>query len=149
MAAGRQFAASLLLPLVAGALFGGGLALGGMTDPARVIGFLDWFGEWDPTLLFVMGGATAVMGVAWAIRPRLARPALGTKFFIPDRRDIDIRLVAGSALFGIGWGLAGICPGPAVAILGLDPAAILPFLAAMLAGMLAHRLALETNSSLR
>ncbi len=140
---------SLLLPLVAGALFGGGLAIGGMTDPARVIGFLDWFGEWDPTLLFVMGGATAVMGVAWAIRSRLARPVLGTKFFIPDRRNIDVRLVAGSALFGIGWGLAGVCPGPGVAILGLEPLAILPFLGAMLAGMLLHRLAFETNSELK
>lgn len=114
-----------------------------MTDPSRVRGFLDWFGAWDPTLAFVMMGATAVMGLAWAIRPRLARPVLAEAFIIPDRRDIDLRLVAGSTLFGIGWGIAGICPGPAVAILGLEPVAILPFIAAMLVGMLLHRWGFE------
>jgi uncharacterized membrane protein YedE/YeeE len=147
--AGRQLVGSLLLPLVAGGLFGAGLALGGMTDPSRVIGFLNWFGAWDPTLLFVIGGATAIMALAWVIRPRLAQPILGSRFFIPDRRDIDARLVAGSVLFGIGWGLAGICPGPAVAILGLQPTAILPFIAAMLAGMLVHRLTFESDSTSR
>lgn len=146
MSAGRQLGGRLLLPAAAGALFGGGLALGGMTDPARVRGFLDWFGVWDPTLAFVMLGATAVMALAWAVRPRLAQPLFAEKFFIPDRRDIDSRLVAGSILFGIGWGIAGICPGPAFAILGLEPVAILPFIAAMLVGMLLHRLAFEAPS---
>ena len=141
-----HFGGHLLLPLAAGTLFGGGLAIGGMTDPERVRGFLDWFGAWDPTLAFVMLGATAVMALAWALRPRLAQPLLAEKFFIPDRRDIDGRLVAGSVLFGIGWGVAGICPGPAFAILGLEPVAILPFVAAMFVGMLIHRLAFESTS---
>lgn len=130
---------SVLLPLAAGALFGGGLALGAMTNPQRVLGFLDLFGSWDPTLAFVMAGATAVMALAWLIRPRLVQPVFGDRFIVPGRRDIDIPLVAGSALFGIGWGLAGICPGPAVALIAFDPAIVL-FIAAMLGGMLLHRL---------
>lgn len=142
----RLLGGRILLPLAAGALFGAGLALGGMTDPARVLGFLDWFGAWDPTLAFVIMGATAVMAAAWAIRPRLAQPLLAERFFTPDRRDIDARLVAGSLLFGIGWGIAGICPGPAFAILGLETAAILPFIAAMLVGMLLHRWTFEPRS---
>lgn len=141
-----QLGGRILLPLAAGVLFGAGLALGGMTDPARVQGFLDWFGAWDPTLAFVMMGATAVMAAAWAIRPRLAQPLLAERFFIPDRRDVDGRLVAGSTLFGVGWGIAGICPGPAFALLGLRPVAILPFIAAMLVGMLLHRWAFEPGS---
>lgn len=146
MTADRTWIGRLLLPLAAGALFGAGLTVGGMTDPARVKGFLDWFGAWDPSLAFVMVGATAVMALAWLVQPRLARPILAEAFFIPDRRDIDPRLVAGSIVFGIGWGIAGICPGPAFAILGLEPVAILPFIAAMLAGMLLHRWVFEPGS---
>lgn len=131
--------AAILLSLAAGTLFGGGLALGAMIDPQRVLGFLDLFGSWDPTLVFVMAGATAVMGLAWLVRPRLVRPMLGDRFVIPDRRDIDLKLIAGSALFGIGWGIAGICPGPAIALISLD-SKVLIFVAAMLAGMLLHRL---------
>ncbi len=130
---------AIVLPLAAGTLFGGGLALGSMTDPSRVLGFLDLFGAWDPTLAFVMAGATAVMALAWLFRPRLERPLFGDRFFLPSRRDVDAPLIVGSVLFGIGWGLAGICPGPAVALLGLNPA-VWPFIAAMIAGMLLHRL---------
>ncbi len=130
----------LLPPLVSGLLFGAGLTLSGMTDPARVRGFLDIAGRWDPTLVFVMGGAVLVMAGAWRIQSRMKRPLFGEKFSLPDRRDFDARLILGSALFGIGWGLAGLCPGPAIASLVLAPAAVLPFVAAMLAGMALHSL---------
>lgn len=127
-------------PLLSGALFGSGLAFGGMTDPQRVRGFLDLFGRWDPTLAFVMGGALAVMAMAWRVRGRMSKPLFGPRFSLPDRSDLDARLIAGSALFGIGWGLAGLCPGPALANLALAPLQVLPFIAAMLAGMALHRL---------
>lgn len=130
----------LIPPVVSGALFGAGLEIGGMTDPKRVRGFLDLFGQWDPTLAFVMAGALMVMTLAWKVRGRMAKPLFGERFSLPDRSDLDRRLLAGSALFGIGWGLAGLCPGPAVASLALAPVQALPFVAAMLAGMVAHRL---------
>ena len=123
-------------PMASGTLFGAGLTISGMTDPARVRGFLDIFGNWDPTLAFVMGGAVLVMAVAWQLRARMLRPVFGEKFSLPDRKDLDARLIAGSILFGIGWGIAGLCPGPAIASLALSPAAALPFVIAMLAGML-------------
>ena len=128
-----------LLPLLSGALFGAGLALSGMMNPARVRGFLDIFGAWDPTLAFVMGGAVIVMGIAWAIQRRMASPLFDIEFHLPGTRDFDPRLIGGSALFGIGWALAGLCPGPAIASLAtaLVPAAI--FTAAMLVGMLLFR----------
>ncbi|MEO6114159.1 MAG: YeeE/YedE family protein [Sphingomicrobium sp.] len=129
----------LVPPLVSGVLFGAGLTLSDMTDPARVRGFLDLFGNWDPTLAFVMGGAVLVMTAAWCIRARMAKPLFGEKFSLPDRGDVDSQLLAGSALFGIGWGVAGLCPGPAIASIALSPGAVLPFVAAMLAGMAIHR----------
>lgn len=128
----------LLPPVISGTLFGAGLALSGMTDPARVRGFLDVFGRWDPTLVFVIGGAVIVMAIAWRIQARMKTPLFGEKFSLPDRRDFDKRLIAGSALFGIGWGIAGLCPGPAVASLALSPVSVFPFLVAMLAGMAVH-----------
>jgi len=132
-----------LPPVISGTLFGAGLTLSGMTDPARVRGFLDVFGRWDPTLALVMGGAVTVMAIAWRIQSRMKRPMFGEKFSLPDRRDFDNPLIAGSALFGIGWGLAGLCPGPAVASLALSPLAVLPFIAAMLAGMALHAIVPE------
>lgn len=129
-------------PLVSGGLFGAGLALGGMTDPARVRGFLDLLGAWDPTLAFVMGGAVLVMAIAWRIQRRMARPVFGASFALPDRTDLTPRLVFGSALFGIGWGIAGLCPGPAVAALVIEPSSAAIFIVAMLAGMwIAQRVA--------
>lgn len=127
-------------PLASGMLFGAGLAIGGMTDPARVRGFLDPFGSWDATLAFVMAGALLVMAVAWQLRARMSRPLFADRFSLPDRSDLDPSLIGGALLFGIGWGLAGLCPGPAVAALALAPASVLPFVAAMLAGMAARRL---------
>lgn len=132
----------LVPPLVSGILFGAGLAIGGMTDPARVRGFLDVFGRWDPTLGFVMGGALAVMAIAWRVRSRMARPAFAERFSISDRKDLDFPLIGGAALFGVGWGVAGLCPGPAVASLSMAPAMAVPFVTAMIAGMTIHRLTL-------
>ncbi len=134
-----------LVILASGILFGAGLTLGGMTDPARVRGFLDLFGAWDPTLAFVMGGAVIVMAIGWGIQRRLARPVLAESFSLPTARDITPRLVGGSALFGIGWGIAGLCPGPGIAALVIEPFSAAIFVAAMLAGMFAVRLA-EGNS---
>jgi uncharacterized membrane protein YedE/YeeE len=130
----------ILPPLASGTLFGAGLAVGGMTDPDRVRGFLDLFGAWDPTLAFVMGSAVIVMAIAWRLRERMARPIFADRFSLPDRSDFDARLIAGSALFGVGWGLAGLCPGPAVASLVLAPQSAAIFVTAMLAGMTMQRL---------
>lgn len=135
-----SLARRLLPPLASGLLFGAGLTISGMTDPQRVRGFLDFFGDWDPTLAFVMGGAVLVMAVAWRLRTRMSTPVFGEKFALPDRTDIDAPLIIGSTLFGIGWGIAGLCPGPAVASLALSPMEALPFVVAMLAGMGLYRL---------
>jgi len=134
-----SLARRLVPPVISGTLFGAGLTLSGMTDPARVRGFLDPFGDWDPTLAFVMGGAVLVMAVAWRIRARMAKPLFSEEFSLPGRSDLDRGLLIGSALFGVGWGIAGLCPGPAIASLALSPGAVLPFVTAMLAGMALHR----------
>jgi uncharacterized membrane protein YedE/YeeE len=130
-----------VLALVSGTLFGAGLAFSGMMDPARVRGFLDVFGQWDPTLGFVMGGALAVMFVAWLVQRRMERPLAARRFSLPGTMKIDARLVSGSALFGIGWGLTGLCPGPGIASLAINigPAAL--FVAAMAGGMALFHLA--------
>jgi len=118
-----------------GALFGFGLALSGMLEPTRVRGFLDITGAWDPTLAFVMGGALLVTGIAFPIVLRRAGPVLDSRFFVPARSDLDAPLLAGAALFGVGWGLAGLCPGPALAVLGLAFRSAWPFAAGMALGM--------------
>lgn len=130
----------ILVPALSGTIFGAGLALGGMTDPARVRGFLDLLGDWDPTLVFVMGGAVLVMVAAWRIQPRLARPLFADGFTLPGTSDLTPRLIGGSALFGIGWGIAGLCPGPGIAALVIEPVSSAIFVAAMLAGMALVRL---------
>lgn len=130
----------VIVPAISGIVFGAGLALGGMTDPARVRGFLDLFGAWDPTLAFVMGGAVLVMVVAWQVQSRMMRPLFAEGFSLPDRSDLTPRLIGGSALFGIGWGIAGLCPGPGFAALVIDPASAAIFVVAMLAGMAIVRL---------
>lgn len=121
--------------LISGILFGMGVTIGGMTDPGRVRGFLDIFGAWDPTLVFVMGGAMAVMMVAWLIQRRTKSPLVCGTYALPDTKRIDRDLILGAALFGIGWGLAGLCPGPAFASLALQPAKAALFVLAMLAGI--------------
>lgn len=131
--------------LLSGTLFGAGLALGGMTDPARVRGFLDIFGDWDPTLAFVMGGAVIVMAIAWRFVPRMARPIVAEEFHLPTKSDLTPSLIGGAALFGIGWGIAGLCPGPGVAALVIEPASAAIFIVAMLAGMAVVRFAEGTS----
>ena len=124
-------AGKLILFLVAGALFGSGLALSGMTDPARVIGFLDVFGNWDPALLFVMGGAVGIYGLGMLLLRRSGNRDLPTASTSP----IDRRLMLGAATFGLGWGLGGFCPGPALANLGALRTEALIFVPAMAIGM--------------
>ncbi|WP_066555011.1 DUF6691 family protein [Croceicoccus bisphenolivorans] len=127
------------IALLSGTVFGFGLALSGMMNPTRVRGFLDLFGNWDPTLAFVMGGALVVMAVAWRVQKVMHRPVVCEEFSLPGTKLIDAKLIGGAALFGVGWGLAGLCPGPAVASLAsnIGPAAI--FVAAMIAGMALFR----------
>ncbi|WP_265562016.1 DUF6691 family protein [Sphingomicrobium arenosum] len=134
-----------LLTLLAGSLFGGGLAISGMMDPARVRGFLDLFGNWDPTLAFVMGGALAVMAVAWIIQKGMTHPFADAEWHLPGTKRLDGKLLGGSALFGIGWGLGGLCPGPAIASLGVNFGQVAGFVIAMLVGMVGHRLILERS----
>jgi len=124
-----------LFSFVAGLLFGTGLLVSGMANPAKVIGFLDLAGAWDPSLAFVMAGAIAVGVAAFAVASRRTRSFLGLEMRLPDARHIDTRLVAGSTLFGIGWGLAGFCPGPALVALGFGEPKALLFMLAMLSGM--------------
>lgn len=131
---------TILPGLVVGLIFGAGLALSDMVNPARVLAFLDIVGEWDPTLAFVMGGAIIPAAAGFVTARRMPRPLLAEKFNIPQSRALEPQLLAGAALFGVGWGLAGLCPGPAIAGLALAPAQIVPFTAALLAGMAIHRL---------
>lgn len=120
---------------VVGLLFGLGLMLAGMTNPAKVLAFLDLAGAWDPSLALVMGGAILVGLGAFALAKRRQRTFFGGPLTLPTATAIDRRLLAGSALFGVGWGLAGLCPGPALASLGLGDSRVLVFVAAMLGGM--------------
>jgi uncharacterized protein len=124
-----------------GIVFGAGLAISGMTNPAKVLAFLDVFGAWDPTLAFVMGGAVVVSAVGFAQARRLDHAWLGDAIAIPTRTDLDVPLLSGASLFGVGWGLVGLCPGPAVASLVRGSFEILLFVAAMLAGVALYRLA--------
>jgi uncharacterized membrane protein YedE/YeeE len=129
----------LIYSLLAGVIFGAGLTLSDMVNPARVLNFLDVAGTWDPTLMFVMAGGLAVttLGYRWIFRR--SSPLADDRFHLPTGRQIDLPLVGGAALFGVGWGLAGICPGPALAdLMTLQPKVLL-FVAAMLAGMIAAR----------
>ena len=129
----------LLVALFSGVLFGLGLVVSGMVNPAKVLGFLDVAGDWDPTLAFFMGGALLVAVPAFRVILKRPRPVLAEEFDLPAKKDLDARLLAGSALFGVGWGLAGFCPGPAVTALasGLAPAFV--FVAAMVAGMALYK----------
>jgi len=125
----------------AGLVFGLGLLLSGMTDPGKVIGFLDVAGHWDPSLALVMGGAVLVGFFAFALAKRRARTFFGAALQLPGAREIDLRLIGGSVVFGVGWGLAGFCPGPALVSFasGQEKAAV--FVAAMLGGMLIYHAA--------
>jgi uncharacterized membrane protein YedE/YeeE len=126
-----------LLAALSGALFGAGLLVSGMTRPEKVLGFLDVTRGWDPSLAFVMGGAVAVYALAFRwIRRGRARPWCDVAFHVPTRRDVDVSLLAGAAIFGVGWGLGGLCPGPGLVAAAAGSTTGLAFVAAMLAGML-------------
>jgi len=129
----------IITALGAGAIFGAGLALAGMLNPAKVVGFLDVFGMWDPSLGLVMAGGILVNATGHYFVMKRHRPILDTRFELPTSNNIDRPLLIGSAIFGIGWGLAGYCPGPVVASLLLQPADMLPFLVTLLAGAFAGR----------
>jgi len=128
-----------VVSLVCGVVFGAGLALAGMTNPAKVLAFLDVLGAWDPSLAFVMGGAVAVSAAGYAVARRAGGPWLGGSFAIPTRRDLDASLLGGAALCGVGWCLVGLCPGPALANLGRGSVENLVFVASMLVGILLYR----------
>lgn len=128
----------LLVSALSGALFGLGLFVSGMTDPAKVQGFLDLAGAWDPTLIFVLGGALLPMALAWRIAAHRPRALSGAAFPPLPAQRLDARLIGGSVLFGAGWALAGFCPGPALASLGWSGAPGLTFTLAMAAGMVLH-----------
>ncbi|MCL7461357.1 YeeE/YedE family protein [Pseudomonas sp. NW5] len=128
-----------LSALVAGLLFGVGLLLAGMADPAKVLAFLDLAGNWDPSLAFVMGGGIAAAIVPFTLAKRRQQSLIGCPMQLPTKREPDRALIVGSLLFGIGWGLAGICPGPGVVVLASGNLSIVPFVLAMLAGMGLYR----------
>jgi uncharacterized protein len=132
--------------LVTGTIFGAGLALSDMINPARVLAFLDLAGDWDPALAFVMGGAIIPMVIAHAFSKRMRTPLFDKNFFIPENRVMDSRLIFGAALFGIGWGLVGFCPGPAISGLVLGAWQPWLFVMAMLAGMWIHRIVTTKRS---
>jgi len=129
---------ALLASFASGLVFALGLGLSGMTRPIKVIGFLDFFGAWDASLGFVMLGAIAVYFVAYRGCRVLSSPLLATGFALPERRDLDARLILGSALFGVGWGLGGFCPGPAITSLASGAFPVIVFVAAMGLGMYVH-----------
>lgn len=129
-----------LTEFLVGLIFGLGLILSGMTDPAKVLGFLDLFGNWDPSLAFVMGGAIAVGLFAFAIAKKRTQSFLGGAMHLPKATQIDKPLVVGALVFGAGWGLAGFCPGPALVTMASGELKALVFVAAMLAGMGIHAL---------
>lgn len=126
-----QFGAAL----ASGIVFGFALSLSGMLNPVRVQGFLDVFGNWDPSLAFVLGGAVALASVGVQVMKKMRHPALDDSFHVPTNRKIDAPLVIGSALFGLGWGIGGFCPGPAVASLSVGIPQTVLFVVAMLIGM--------------
>ncbi|WP_087881982.1 YeeE/YedE family protein [Caballeronia mineralivorans] len=143
-----------LSSLLVGLLFGFGLILSGMANPAKVLGFLDLAGQWDPSLAFVMIGAIALASIGFFASRRAGKPLFDQTKHLPAKKKIDVQLIMGSAIFGVGWGIAGFCPGPAVVAAGAAKTAAVIFLAAMLAGMLAFKLLdarrnIEPNSNAR
>ncbi|HIF6628187.1 YeeE/YedE family protein [Serratia ureilytica] len=138
-----------LLALLSGVIFGLGLIVAGMANPAKVLAFLDVTGAWDPSLALVMAGAIAVAAPAFLWARRRERSLLGETLQIPAAGRVDRRLLAGSALFGIGWGIAGICPGPAWVLAGAELYRVWPFLLAMLAGMALYDVIMRRKSTCR
>jgi uncharacterized membrane protein YedE/YeeE len=138
--------AGLLAALFSGALLGAGLVVSDMINPARVLAFLDVAGAWDATLVFVMAGAVLAAAVGYLVARRMPHPLLASAFFIPQTTALDARLVLGAGLFGVGWGLVGVCPGPAIAALAFGVWQVWVFVLALLAGMFLHRAYTRTAS---
>lgn len=122
-----------------GLIFGAGIAISGMINPAKVFNFFDFAGTWDPSLAFVMGGALLVTAIGYRVVLKRPAPVLDARFHLPTKRKIDVPLVAGSAIFGVGWGITGFCPGGAIPALGLGEVDALIFVAAMVAGIAVTR----------
>jgi uncharacterized membrane protein YedE/YeeE len=125
--------------LLAGVVFGVGLTVAGMTDPRKVLGFLDVTGNWDPSLLLVLGGAVMLSAVAFFFIQKRSKPVFDTGFHLPPKARIDARLLGGAALFGVGWGLAGYCPGPAIAGIGLGNPEVIWVVPSIVAGVFLQR----------
>lgn len=130
---------SILVAILCGVLFGAGLVVSDMVNPARVLAFLDVAGAWDPSLALVLGGALIPSSLAYLIRRRMVAPVVATSFDVPAAGTIDRRLITGAALFGVGWGAVGLCPGPAIAALTTGQWQILLFVVAMVGGMALFR----------
>jgi uncharacterized protein len=128
----------IISPLLCGLVFGAGLLISGMVQPTKVLGFLDIFGAWDPSLAVVMAAALAVALPGFRLAERSARPWFAREYFRPGKSGIDLPLLAGAAMFGIGWGLVGLCPGPALESLATLSPGIIVFVVAMAAGMMTH-----------
>lgn len=139
--------ARTLLSFAAGLLFGLGLVVSGMSNPAKVLNFLDLFGTWDPSLAFVMGGAVLVAFVGYRFVLRRPAPLFASAFHLPTRSDIDRPLLTGAALFGVGWGLGGFCPGPALTAISFGEPGTLAFVPAMLVGMIAAKIVRSAGSA--
>lgn len=129
----------LVWAYVIGLVFGTGIAISGMANPAKVLNFFDVAGNWDPSLAFVMGGALVVTFIGYRLVLRRAGPLVGPKFHLPDSARIDARLLGGAAVFGVGWGIAGFCPGGALPAVGTGRIEVLAFVAALIAGILVAR----------
>ncbi|MDA8982925.1 YeeE/YedE family protein [Planktomarina temperata] len=136
-----------LVTLLSGLMFGFGLLLSGMANPAKVQNFLDLFGTWDPSLAFVMGGAIAVTMPGFWLVTRRSKPFFNDVFHLPTLTDFDARLITGAAIFGVGWGLGGFCPGPAMTALPLAAEGTLIFVATMLTGMAASKYVLQRRDN--
>ncbi|MBL8644003.1 MAG: YeeE/YedE family protein [Rhodospirillaceae bacterium] len=136
----------VIMALLCGALFGGGLTVSGMINPAKIVSFLDIAGDWDPSLILVMAGAVGITAIGYRLTFGRAQPIFSDRFSLPTAADIDARLLTGAAIFGIGWGLGGYCPGPALAGLFQGAPETLTFLATMCVGLVAGRLATEATT---
>lgn len=136
----------LIVAVLCGLLFGAGMVVSDMINPARVLAFLDVAGAWDPSLAFVMGGALIPSGFAYLIRRRMDAPLAADRFHVPESRIVDRPLVGGAVLFGLGWGLVGLCPGPALAALTTRAWQAFVFVGAMVAGMAVFRLTLDRTT---
>lgn len=133
--------ARILAALIVGLVFGGGIVVSGMSNPAKILNFFDFAGNWDPSLALVMGAALTITAIGYRMVLRRPAPVLDSSFHLPTKREVDLPLVGGAAVFGIGWGIAGFCPGGSIPALGLGKVEALVFVGAMLVGLALARLA--------